>query len=66
VDVGVALLVVVVERVEHDLRLLGGGGGVEVDQPLAVDPPVEDGKVGPEPSERPRGVNGAHRSLRLS
>ena len=60
VDVGVVLLVVLVEGVEHGPGLLGGGGRVEVHEPLAVDPAVEDREVGPEPGQRPRGVDGTH------
>ena len=37
VDVGVVLAVVGVHRLEHDLRLLRGRGGVEIDERLPVD-----------------------------
>ena len=45
VHVGVAVLVKLGERLDHLPWLLGGGGVVEVDEGLAVDPSVQDGKV---------------------
>ena len=48
VDVGVVLLVLLRESVQHLLRLLGGCGVIQVDELLAVDPPVEDGEVAPD------------------
>ncbi len=45
VDVGVVVLVVVHERVDHLARLLRGRGVVEVHERLAVHLPVEDGEV---------------------
>src|SRR5215217_9733329 len=44
-DVGVVLLVVVVEGVQHLPRFLGGCGIVEVDELLCAHPTIQDGKV---------------------
>ncbi len=46
-DVGVAALVVAHHGLDDLPRLLAGGRGVEVDHAVAIDHPVEDGKVGP-------------------
>ena len=45
VHVGVRRRVVLVHRVEHRLRALRGGGGVEVDEAVAVDLAVEEREV---------------------
>src|SRR5215216_2283925 len=45
VDVGVVLLVVVVEGVQHLPRFLGGSGVVEVDELHFAHPTIQDGKV---------------------
>src|SRR5829696_1649752 len=45
VDVGVVLLVVVVEGVQHLPRFLGGRGVVEVDKLHFAHPTIQDGKV---------------------
>src|SRR5262249_19751806 len=45
VDVGVVQLIVAAGRVDYRLRLLRGGGVVEVDQRLAVGLAVEDREV---------------------
>src|SRR5687768_17433105 len=45
VDVGVVLLVVLVEGVQHLPRFLGGRGVVEVDELLFAHPTIQDGKV---------------------
>jgi hypothetical protein len=45
VHVGVVALVVAAHRVDHRRRALRGGGGVEVDDALAGDLPVEDREV---------------------
>src|ERR1035437_9356756 len=39
---------VIAQGIEHSARLLRGGGIVKVNQRLAVDLLVEDGKVGPD------------------
>src|SRR5215210_5372821 len=44
-DVGVVLLVVLVERVQYLPRFLGGRGVVEVDELLFAHPTIQDGKV---------------------
>src|ERR1035437_767969 len=48
VDIGIVVLVVIAQGIEHSARLLRGGGIVKVNQRLAVDLLVEDGKVGPD------------------
>ena len=45
-NVGVGVGVEVDERVDDLLRLLGGRGVVEIDQPPAIDLPLQDGEVG--------------------
>src|SRR5829696_7957783 len=45
VDVGVVLLVVLVEGVQHLPRFLGGRGVVEVDKLLFAHPTIQDGKI---------------------
>ena len=47
-DIGVVVLVVMAQGIEHRARLLRGGGVVEVDQGLAVHLLIEDRKVGPD------------------
>src|SRR5829696_9511871 len=44
-DVGVVLLVVLVERVQYLPRFLGGRGVVKVDELLFAHPTIQDGKV---------------------
>src|SRR5258708_5126080 len=46
-DVGVVVLVVAHNRVDHCLRLLGGRSVVEIDERLAVRHLVEDGEILP-------------------
>ena len=46
-NVGIVLRVVLDQRIDHDLRLLRGGGRIEVDQPFAARRgPLQDGEVG--------------------
>ena len=45
VDIGVGLRVVMVHRIEHDLRLLRGGSVVEVHERVAVDLSLQNGKL---------------------
>src|SRR5690606_4693728 len=45
VHIGVVAAVVVADGVDHRQRLLGGGGVVQVHQGVAVDLPLENGKV---------------------
>ena len=45
-DIGVVVLVVMAQGVEHRARLLRGGGVVEIDQRLAVNLLVEDREIG--------------------
>ena len=54
-DVGVARGVVLGERVEHHLRLLGRGRVVEVDERLAVRRRAQNRKVGPHGRDIERG-----------
>jgi hypothetical protein len=44
-DVGVVVLVIMHQRVNHRARFLRRGGVVEINQRLAVDLLVEDGKI---------------------
>ena len=44
-DVGVDVRVVALQRIDHRLRLLRGGGIVEIDQRLAVHRLAQDGKI---------------------
>ena len=45
VDVGVGLGVVIVHRIENDLRFLRGRGVVKINEWMAVDLALEDGKL---------------------
>ena len=49
-DVGVVVFVIMHQRVNHRARLLRRGGVVEINQRLAVDLLVEDGKILPQRS----------------
>src|SRR5579859_4193856 len=60
VDVGVVAFVIMDQRVNHHARLLRRGGVIEINQRLAVDLLVKDGKI---PAERGPvwRFNGSHR-----
>ena len=64
-DVGVVVLVVARDGVDHRARLLRSGGVVEIDQLLAVDLLVEDGKVARESASTSSAVH-ANGGLRLA
>ena len=46
-NIGVIFLVVATESIKNDSRFLGRGGVIKIDQRLAVDFLIEDGKVAP-------------------
>jgi len=53
-DVGVVVLVVMQERVQHGPWLLGGGGVIEVNQGRSVDRLIQNGKVAAQHFQRGR------------